>query len=571
MKVETPQILWNAEGDKGMNAALLSISMLQSGMDTSTLLSSTMPSSSSSSSTSHVLATAGTTELIHLWRITFSNNTTNTNTTNTTNTITNTTNTTTTTTTNQPPPPNHHDESSARLFHPPSPKFHTAKTEHLCRLSRHDGPVNAVAFSPDGLHLATAGETGAVIIFSVPVQWRGNRNGRHGWSQLTREHDLTTKVVTVGDAILDVSWSADSKRLLLGCIDHSVIVLEDVNYNVNHSTTISSSSTTSSSSSTTTTTTQPQVDSLWKVVYRNAMDHSHFVQGVAYDPLGVYLTSMSSDRSVRIFPRKPPPRPKTKKVLRPVAHNAATITTTTTTTTNHASASDSGGSSSSSNVSRSTAPPTTTAVDALFLTDAKLELGKSKVLKYRRQPPSRPPSAAATLDAADTAAAPNKRHHHHQHYLYADEATLQSFVRRLAWTVDGAFLITPAALWQQAPTPPGTVSSQDAVPTNNTTKETPQYATCLFARHKWDEPSRVLIGLEKVSSNTVVCGGSNAEIRGEREGDTVLPLWTVLDGWMDGWMDGWLCHGTNRRCNKSATTNPFFGRDLWYTTCVTDA
>jgi hypothetical protein len=33
------------------------------------------------------------------------------------------------------------------------------------------------------------------------------------------------------------------------------------------------------------------IDSAPVVVYRNAMDHTHYVQGVAYDPVGVYLAS----------------------------------------------------------------------------------------------------------------------------------------------------------------------------------------------------------------------------------------------------------------------------------------
>ena len=50
MKVETPQILWHSEDDKGINAALTSVSFLP-GPD-------------------HILATSGNSNLIHLWKLT---------------------------------------------------------------------------------------------------------------------------------------------------------------------------------------------------------------------------------------------------------------------------------------------------------------------------------------------------------------------------------------------------------------------------------------------------------------------------------------------------------------------
>jgi chromatin assembly factor 1 subunit B len=61
-----------------------------------------------------------------------------------------------------------------------------------------------------------------------------------------------------------------------------------------------------------------------------------------------------------------------------------------------------------------------------------------------------------------------------------DESTCESFFRRLSWTTDGAFLVTPAALWHADP---------DAAPS---------FSTHLFARHRFDEPFKVLSGLEKV-------------------------------------------------------------------------
>ena len=370
MKVETPQILWNAEEENGKNAALMSISMVRSGIVDSNL-----------SQYGNVLATAGNTSIINLFKVSFKNSTT---------------------------------DNSTPIFQRGGGN---TKVAYMCSLTRHEGAVNAVAFSPDGLHLATAGDTGSVIIWSVPVSKRGNGNGQHYWSTVQREQDLSVRIVSrIGEGICDISWSADSKRFLAGTIDHSVFVCEDGNYEANR--------------------TKPnQVESDWKIVYRNAQDHTQYVQGVSYDPLGVYLASMSSDRTVRLYPRKTPPKSK-KKVLRPA------------------------------NAVASSLPPVEhqRMVDAL-LTDSKLEISKSKQLKYRRT-------------VVDETGATVKQH------LYADESTLASFVRRLSWTTDGAFLVTPAALWHADPT-----DKQQA---------SPSYATYMFARHKFDEPYKVLSGLEKV-------------------------------------------------------------------------
>ena len=37
---------------------------------------------------------------------------------------------------------------------------------------------------------------------------------------------------------------------------------------------------------------------------RNSTHHTHYVQGVAYDPLGVYVASQGSDRTVGVWSRK---------------------------------------------------------------------------------------------------------------------------------------------------------------------------------------------------------------------------------------------------------------------------
>jgi chromatin assembly factor 1 subunit B len=171
-------------------------------------------------------------------------------------------------------------------------------------------------------------------------------------------------------------------------------------------------------------------------VFRSTHDQSNFIQGVAYDPLGVYLASLSTDRTVKVYPRKIPPKSK-KAVLRP------------------------------SNSPRGPLPPPDhQAIVASLLTDSKFQIGKAKTIKYRR----------CTLDETGSQV---------KHHYFADESTVESFFRRPNWTTDGAFFIAPAALWH---TDPKNVNSN--VP--------PTFATLLFARHRFEQPCKILYGLDKV-------------------------------------------------------------------------
>ena len=436
MKVETPQILWNSEGDKGINAALNSISMLESGLsehaddeNNTATAASAMTTSTSANNTNarkygNVMATAGNTHIINLWKLSF------------------------------PSPPSATTAPPASMA-PKASSAAATKIDYLCSLTRQEQSVNTVAFSPDGLHLATGGETGAIVVWSVPPSKRGGGNGSHYWSTVEREQDLNVRIVSrSGEGVCDISWSADSKRFVAGTIDHTVLICEDKHYETNHRAGGG-----------------PAVDSDWQIVFRNSMDHTHYVQGVAYDPLGVYLASMGSDRTVRVFPRKTPPKSK-KKVLRPT----------------------------NTGPNMDCSPPLEhqQMVNQL-LTDTKLEVSKSKLLKYRRAPVPASSSSSTTNDESGATENNNNNNNNtpsesggqvtkpQRSYLYADESTLESFFRRLSWTADGAYLVTPAALYHS-----------DDSNNGGKEKESPSFATYLFARHKFDEPCKVLSGLEKV-------------------------------------------------------------------------
>jgi len=117
-------------------------------------------------------------------------------------------------------------------------------------------------------------------------------------------------------------------------------------------------------------------------------------------------------------------------------------------------------------------------------------------------------AATAVTTAATTAGAPlaeqqekqEKEKNARRQHLFGDESTIESFFRRLSWTADGSYLICPSALWHGDKTATGGETPKiagTAAATNDA--EGPSYATCLFARHGFDQPCRVLAGLEKPS------------------------------------------------------------------------
>ncbi|KAK9111331.1 hypothetical protein Scep_018850 [Stephania cephalantha] len=87
--------------------------------------------------------------------------------------------------------------------------------------------------------------------------------------------------------VLDLQWSTDGAFLISGSVDNSCII-----WDMNKGS-----------------------------VHQILDGHSHYVQGVAWDPLGQYVASLSSDRTCRIYLNKPQNKPKNPKVMNFVLHN----------------------------------------------------------------------------------------------------------------------------------------------------------------------------------------------------------------------------------------------------------
>lgn len=439
MKVETPQILWhNGSEGNGKPAPLYSVSLL--------------PSSSSSASEGDILATAGNTNEVHIWKITF-------------------------------PIVQAHPSSPSTGQQNKRQKILSGSSSNISlttTITRHQRSVNTVAFSPLGTHLATAGDGGSLIIHTIPASYRRSEEAiNQFWKkQLSSEKDLNIKVLnTHAEDIMDLSWSSDEKRVILGSLDHSVFVFEDQQQ--------CSTSNQVASTSNAKIVDNPSLDyvnasvrqSQWNCVWRNTKEHTHYVQGVAYDPLGVYLASQGSDRSVRVWQRKINGKTKgtgKKKVLAVMDDNVDEKENTTSSLDN-------------AHVVTSANRTSVASNDVLM---GKFEVGKAKMLKYRNSNSTTNSennsndgnAKPAPVTNNNTATATSKKR-----YLFADESSVESFFRRLAWTKDGSFLITPASLWHS------NAETQDASPSS------PSFATYLFARHQYDRPFKVLSGLEKPS------------------------------------------------------------------------
>jgi WD40 repeat protein len=331
MKVETPQILWHAE-EKNLPAALLSLDVQ-----------------------GDILATAG--QGIHLWRL---NN-------------------------HQPPANDGPNSASAPATNPKSSSAAVAispppRATFITALKCHDRPVNRIAFH--GRYLASAGDAGDIVIF-YPLCRK--------WVDVQHENDVRyINAGRSGEAVTDLCWSGDGRRLVVGTIDHGVVVVERQDASPSAAGGGGDDSNVS-----------------FRIVFRCHHWHAHYVQGVAYDPLNLYIGTASSDRTVKIAVART-----VKKQFQLLAPPASSSTTT----------SSFGG-------------------------------GGNKT-------GARPVHGGR----------------------FVDEGSLKSFCRRLAWTPDGGYLIVPAAHHE--------VHADDETSSS--------YATLLYARHRFDEPARILGGLDKV-------------------------------------------------------------------------
>ncbi|XXG60792.1 hypothetical protein AAC387_Pa04g2617 [Persea americana] len=142
-------------------------------------------------------------------------------------------------------------------------------------LSYHGSAVNVLRFSPAGEQLASGADGGELVIWKMHPTDDG-----HTWKVL-KTLSFHRKDV------LDLQWSTDGAFLVSGSVDNSCIIW----------------------------------DASKGSVHQTFDSHLHYVQGVAWDPLGQYLASISSDRTCRIYLNKPTGTAKGIKKMHYVCQN----------------------------------------------------------------------------------------------------------------------------------------------------------------------------------------------------------------------------------------------------------
>ncbi|KAL3811896.1 hypothetical protein ACHAXA_001421 [Cyclostephanos tholiformis] len=406
--------------------------------------------------------------------------------------------------------------------------------EHVITLSRgtNDRGINCVRFSPSGRYLVAAGDGGTVVVYALlPPSSNGDKIDDAAavvdpsrWTTLERETDLSTRTLfNQSDDVMDVAWSADSRRFVTCSLDHTLSVWEYQNAGGGSSGLGSGCGGGGGGGG------GGGVDggNNWRTVHRSARDHTHYIQGVAYDPRGVYLASMGSDRMIKVYARKEIREGTLSAEMAKYQIDAAL----------EEEEEDRPSSSSSSEEmedrirvtkrprdfsERRAAIMEGKVLPGLLTNSAFVLQSKIKTLKFLNANGRPTTTAAATVGTSSSAessgiddednSSPNnnnggggvsssaKRHH-----MFVDELTLGSFFRRLSFTVDGAFLVVPAALWhgrrkddegsgEVGPSSPTSVLSGGVDKLADSS-----FATYLFARHHFDQPYKVLTGLEKPS------------------------------------------------------------------------
>ncbi|OAA68196.1 chromatin assembly factor 1 subunit [Niveomyces insectorum RCEF 264] len=142
------------------------------------------------------------------------------------------------------------------------------KVDYLATLAKHTQAVNVVRWCPKGELLASAGDDGNVILW-VPSETHHPTFGNDG---IEDKESWRTKHMcrSSGAEIYDLAWSPDGSYFIIGSMDNIARI-----YNA-----------------------------ATGALVRQIAEHSHYVQGVAWDPLNEYIATQSSDRSVHIYSLK---------------------------------------------------------------------------------------------------------------------------------------------------------------------------------------------------------------------------------------------------------------------------
>ncbi|XP_019585855.2 chromatin assembly factor 1 subunit B isoform X2 [Rhinolophus sinicus] len=145
-----------------------------------------------------------------------------------------------------------------------------AIVEFLSNLARHTKVVNVVRFSPSGEILASGGDDAVILL------WKVNDNKEpeqiafqdEDEAQLNKENWTVVKTLRGHlEDVYDICWASDGNFMASASVDNTAIIWD--------------------------------VSKGQKISIFN--EHKSYVQGVAWDPLGLYVATLSCDRILRVY------------------------------------------------------------------------------------------------------------------------------------------------------------------------------------------------------------------------------------------------------------------------------
>ncbi|XP_020787570.1 chromatin assembly factor 1 subunit B [Boleophthalmus pectinirostris] len=146
-----------------------------------------------------------------------------------------------------------------------------AVVDFLSNLSRHTKAVNVVRFSPTGELLASGGDDAAILLWKL----NDSKEPEHApvfqdneEAQLNKESWSVVKTLRGHiEDVYDICWARDGNLMVSGSVDNTAIMWD--------------------------------INKGQKLCILN--DHKSYVQGVAWDPLGQYVATLSCDRVMRVY------------------------------------------------------------------------------------------------------------------------------------------------------------------------------------------------------------------------------------------------------------------------------